>query len=225
MGDIHGAVRALKQVLVRANFDKENDRLIFLGDVADGWPDVKACIDELLTIKNLVHMLGNHDEWMLDAANGDHPGSLWIEQGGRATINSYAGIENVPESHKAFLSSAKLYHEEDGRMFLHAGWPVHEGKHPLAYTNRRVLNWDRTLIQTAIKYKGRKDSITQFDEVYIGHTPTPFFKSYDPINACEVWNMDTGAGYGYKLSMMNIDTKEVFQSDNVQELYPGVKGR
>jgi serine/threonine protein phosphatase 1 len=42
---------------------------------------------------------------------------------------------------------------------------------------------------------------------------------------CEVWFMDTGAGWSGKLSMMNIDTKEIFMSDPVPELYPGVKGR
>jgi len=37
--------------------------------------------------------------------------------------------------------------------------------------------------------------------------------------------MDTGAGWEGVLSMMNIDTKELFQSDLVADLYPGVRGR
>ena len=48
LGDIHGAYQALIQVLKRAKFDYENDQLIFLGDVVDGWPESKECIDELL---------------------------------------------------------------------------------------------------------------------------------------------------------------------------------
>ena len=45
MGDIHGAYRALRQCLQRAQFDDENDHLICLGDVCDGWPETKAVIE------------------------------------------------------------------------------------------------------------------------------------------------------------------------------------
>ena len=37
--------------------------------------------------------------------------------------------------------------------------------------------------------------------------------------------MDTAAGWTGVLSMMDIETKEVFISDPVPELYPGVEGR
>jgi len=37
--------------------------------------------------------------------------------------------------------------------------------------------------------------------------------------------MDTGAGWSGVLSMMNIDTKEIFTSDHVDTLYPGITGR
>jgi len=35
-----------------------------------------------------------------------------------------------------------------------------------------------------------------------------------------VWNLDTGAGMSGKLTVMDIDTKEYWQSDLVTELYP-----
>ena len=38
MGDSHGAYKAFLQVMERSGFDYENDRLICLGDVSDGWP-------------------------------------------------------------------------------------------------------------------------------------------------------------------------------------------
>jgi serine/threonine protein phosphatase 1 len=37
--------------------------------------------------------------------------------------------------------------------------------------------------------------------------------------------MDTGAGWSGFLSMMNIETKEMFISDPVPQLYPGIEGR
>ena len=61
IGDIHGNYKALKQCLERSAFDKENDLLIQLGDVADGWHEVYECVDELLSIKNTIFIKGNHD--------------------------------------------------------------------------------------------------------------------------------------------------------------------
>jgi serine/threonine protein phosphatase 1 len=64
MGDIHGAYKALLQCLERVSFDKDKDSLIQLGDVADGFEQVYDCVEELLKIRNLVAMKGNHDEWL-----------------------------------------------------------------------------------------------------------------------------------------------------------------
>jgi len=37
--------------------------------------------------------------------------------------------------------------------------------------------------------------------------------------------MDTGAGWNGRLTIMNTDTKEYFQSDKVNDLYPNERGR
>jgi serine/threonine protein phosphatase 1 len=43
IGDLHGAYKALEQCLDRSGFDYENDVLIQLGDIADGYPEVYEC--------------------------------------------------------------------------------------------------------------------------------------------------------------------------------------
>ena len=45
------------------------------------------------------------------------------------------------------------------------------------------------------------------------------------MNRCNVWNLDTGGGWLGKLTIMDIDTKQFWQSDFVYELYPEEKGR
>jgi serine/threonine protein phosphatase 1 len=45
------------------------------------------------------------------------------------------------------------------------------------------------------------------------------------MNAINVWNVDTGAAFKGKLSAIDLDTKEVFQSDAVYILYPNEVGR
>ena len=45
------------------------------------------------------------------------------------------------------------------------------------------------------------------------------------MNAINVWNVDTGATFTGRLSALDINTKEIFQSDIVKNLYPNEMGR
>jgi len=219
IGDIHGACQALIQCLERSGFDNENDHLICLGDVCDGWPETKQAIDTLLSIKNLTYIFGNHDFWTLDWMREGVDDEVWMDQGGAATIKSYADSK-PPIEHIEFLERAKPYYVLDNKLFVHAGidWRFSMEKQTM-----QVMLWDRKLAQMvmALHLKTPHGHLTAFDEVYIGHTPI----SAPPQRMCEVWFMDTGAGWSGPLSMMDIDTKEVFMSDPVPQLYPGVTGR
>ena len=68
------------------------------------------------------------------------------------------------------------------------------------------------------------ETVTHFNKIYIGHTSTLMWKIEQPIVAANVVNIDTGAGWGGRLSMIDIDSDELFQSDKVTELY-GYRGR
>jgi serine/threonine protein phosphatase 1 len=219
VGDIHGAYRALRQCLERSSFDYETDRLICLGDVCDGWPETRECIDELLKIKNLVYVLGNHDWWTLEWMTSGEKEDIWFVQGGEATINSYP--KGVPEDHVHFLTSALPYFLDGQKLFVHAGI---DPRRRLSEQDLDIFLWDRQLARTAFDFyiRNTKAKLTDFEEVYLGHTPVPY---KHPIQSCEVWLMDTGAGWSGVLSMMDIDSKEIFVSDEVPSLYPGVVGR
>jgi serine/threonine protein phosphatase 1 len=64
-----------------------------------------------------------------------------------------------------------------------------------------------------------------FQEIYIGHTPTTNYDVGIPMQGCNVWNIDTGAAFKGKLSLMDVDSKKFWQSDPVFSLYPGETGR
>ena len=218
IGDIHGACKALVQCLERSGFDNENDHLICLGDVCDGWPETRQAIDELMKIKKLTYILGNHDFWTLEWMREGDAEDIWLAQGGDATVNSYK--ENIPIEHIEFLEKAHHYFLQDEKLFVHAGIDT---RLPLEKQSLQILLWDRSLARTALDLHAKSiaGNITGFEEVYIGHTPV----SPPPVHACEVWLMDTGAGWSGVLSIMDIETKEVFQSDPVPILYPGIEGR
>lgn len=227
IGDIHGSYKALLQVIERSGADIENDVFIVLGDVTDGWPETAESIEFLLSIKNLIYIVGNHDLWVLEylKSNDLINKNNWIRQGGQATIDSYNKHPELIDKHLKFLEDALPYYEDDkNRLFIHGGYDTSYSIHDQYKEN---IAWDRTFWR--FTRDGRNLNI-KYDEVYIGHTPTINNPKNDgshkrPVNYGKVWNMDTGATYTGMLSIMDIDTKEVWQSDVVMDLYPDHKGR
>lgn len=247
MGDLHGNYRGFLQCLQRSGFNKEEDTLIQLGDVADGWSETFECVQELLEIKNLIAIRGNHDDWTNTWMNtGTHPG---MTQGGRATVDSYLRVcdfaENymektyisVPKEHKDFFTNQiNHYVDKENRLFVHAGINRHFPINDKIHNSSQVLNWDRDFWLAALSHKNSKEQFQSsyvgkfkihdnFKEVFIGHTATVNWNKITPMYAANVINMDTGSGFKGKLTIMNVDTKEYWQSDLVTLLYPNEKGR
>lgn len=216
LGDIHGAAKALEQVLDRSPFDPLQDTVVLLGDVVDGWPETRECVDILLDIPNIIFILGNHDEWFREWMRTKITQPIWTEQGGRATLESYKYRE-PPSEHVDFFESARDYYldEERNFFFVHGGWPY--GNSPENMSGD-ILRWNRTLWSKA---RREQEPITKFDKVFIGHTAI----GYEPVKMGDVWNLDTGAGWAGKLTIMDVDTEEYWQSDFVQDLYPEATGR
>ena len=223
IGDIHGACLALKQCLELAEFDYNSDLLICLGDVCDGWPQVKESVEELLKIRKLVYIMGNHDEWALNWFKSGIVKELWKSQGGKSTISSYEG--DIPENHIHFLENASDLYIDNNRLFVHGGI---EPYIPLEKQNREIFLWNRSLVLRAafLNARGECEELGSFSEIFVGHTPTLNFYSNVPIKFCNVWLMDTGAGWhGGHLSMMDINSGKLFRSDPVNLFYPDFKGR
>ncbi len=229
MGDIHGAYKALMQCLERSKFDKERDTLIQLGDICDGWNQVFECVEELLTVKNLIAIKGNHDQWFNEFCRyGIHPVNFM--QGGGGTRNSYnnhLGIGNVPQEHIKFFDRQHLHYvDEKNRCFVHGGF---DRDYPFKDQSDYVYYWDRDLWLKAQSCTGNQklNTIDDFKEIYIGHTHVDSWRNPTcaPITKGGITNLDTGAGWSGKLTIMDIDIKEYWQSDLVTDLYPGITGR
>jgi calcineurin-like phosphoesterase family protein len=235
IGDIHGGLAALKQVLDRASITKE-DQLIFLGDYVDGWSDSASLIDymmELSTHQSCIFIKGNHDCWCEEWLGDGTAPEEWLNHGGKETVDSYTAYNDEKKGeHLQFFRRMKLYFiDEVNRLFVHAGFSSMHGPGKEVYQSNFM--WDRTLWEMALAFDNRlpvhslfyPKRLRLFHEIFIGHTPTLNFMEKTPMHACNVWNIDTGAGFDGKLSIMNIDTKEFFQSDPLPQLYKGQKGR
>ncbi|WP_295128957.1 metallophosphoesterase family protein [uncultured Chitinophaga sp.] len=235
IGDVHGALKALQQLIGKIAPQPE-DKLIFLGDYVDGWSQSAEVIDYLIELDKLhdcIFMKGNHDAWCEEWLISGKPDSIWVFQGGSVTVDSYRNVSEEKRTvHLDFFNRMQnFYIDDQNRLFVHAGFASLRG--PQAERYEANFRWDRTLWETALATSPRlnKTSMTYpkrlllFSEIFIGHTPTTNYGKDKPMRGSNVWNVDTGAAFRGKISALEVNTKKVLQSDNVYTFYPGERGR
>jgi serine/threonine protein phosphatase 1 len=234
IGDIHGRNLAFEDVLSRCKFDFQEDCLISLGDECDGGVGTKQVFDILSKIENLIVIRGNHNEWFHDWVKTGRELSIWVNQGGLATLRSYDfDRKNVPDAHIRILENSILYYIDDkNRIFVHGGFDPNKR---IEFQDPDVILWDRDLIYYASGYytdnmgkkiKVRGHNIPGYSRVFVGHTTTQFLHrdvielidepDLDPFKPRFFNNLvmvDTGAGWSGKLTIMNVDTLNYWQSD------------
>ena len=227
LGDIHGESHKLKKVLSLCDFDYENDTLIQLGDVVDRGLDPFGCIFELLKIKKLQLIQGNHDwcflNWVRTIGynfNGQHGSSITMNEWLKLNNSEKLIVEN-------FFSSQKLsLIDSQNRLFVHAGINVDSD-----IQIKEDLLWSRSFFMYLLSSQKNKmpKKLQKWNEIFVGHNATICFKRSKkgiisennsnkklgttlPINIHNVWNIDTGSGFeGGVLTAMDIDTKEIWQ--------------
>jgi serine/threonine protein phosphatase 1 len=235
IGDIHGGLRALHQIMERANVTT-TDTLIFLGDYVDGWSQSPQVIDYLIELEKThtcIFIRGNHDELLLDWLVNKTDNPMWCKHGGESTMMAYANLsEEIIEKHIGFLSTLENYYlDSQNRLFIHAGFTNINGVEHEYFP--KLFYWDRTLWETAVAldkslitsdllYPKR---LTLYHEIYLGHTPVSRINKLIPVQMANVWNVDTGAAFKGSLTILDVETKVFWQSEPLPNLYPTEKGR
>ncbi len=235
IGDVHGGLKALEQLIEHANLPK-NTKYIFLGDYVDGWSQSAEVISYLINFSqenDCVFIRGNHDELLCNYLKTGTSNPMWLSQGGQSSVDGYLNLSKTKkEIHIRFLERLTNYHiDSENRLFLHAGFMNLHGPQNEYYPN--LVYWDRTLWEMVCamnpsipedddRYPKR---LKLFNEIYIGHTPVTRIGFDKPTNFANVWNIDTGAAFKGPISMLDIDSKGIWQSKPVHLLYPDEKGR
>lgn len=243
IGDIHGANKALVQVLERCNFDNDVDTLISLGDIADGWNEVPECVNTLLEIRNLVAIRGNHDIWLRDWLKSGYINPMWLPQGGQATYDAYIRTGDLTnQKHKDFFENQlDCFIDNNNNLYTHAGWDygwkvsfLEAGLYPVNGGNpkdniSKECHWSRELYYGVKNHhedhfpKNLKEALSQYNKIIVGHTS--LLQPYNVFHKANFYNIDTGAGWNGKLTIMDVNTDEIWQSDTTESLYPGIRGR
>lgn len=235
VGDIHGGLKALEDVLAQT-LPKKEDTFIFLGDYVDGWSESAQTVAYLMEFSEQYHCIfirGNHDYLAYQYLKHGDDNPLWLRNGGEATRESYERLsETEMELHLKFYQQLVNYHlDAQNRLYVHAGFTNLHGPQYEYYPN--LVYWDRTLweLACALDPNLSKDDPTYparlklFQEIYIGHTPVTRLGETTPMHRAGVWNVDTGAAFKGPITVMDVDTKDYWQSAPVYQCYPLEKGR
>jgi serine/threonine protein phosphatase 1 len=226
MGDPHGRLDAFLNVLEQVKFDYKNDQLIIVGDFCDGGPDTKNLVDEILKIDNRICILGNHDYWFRQWLHGDHPERIWLKQGGKATLRSYGydyfghdpTLSKIPKEHVKFFDELRPWYEDKDAIFVHGGFSYKDG---IEKTSNWDAMWDRTLLRceyTQFKVHGK--NLWNGKLIIVGHTCSQLVHNPNdkqsekdkPVITDTVIGLDTGAGHGAKLTLMELPSRQYWQS-------------
>ena len=122
IGDIHGGLKALPQILKKAKVTTE-DTLIFLGDYVDGWSESAQVIEYLINLNKTHHCIfikGNHDIWCEDWLKTGKGEVVWEINGGNETKDSYMDFsEEEKQDHLDFFKEMKPYHIDSENRFIY----------------------------------------------------------------------------------------------------------
>ena len=219
IGDVHGRIDLLDQVLSRVDADTAAHPVrlairVFLGDYIDRGPASKHVLDRLITCcatHPSVCLIGNHETYLCEFLKNPEVLSVWKRWGGLDTLLSYGITPSIETNAEA---QAKLAHELNRilplrhRLFLGALIPyficgdfffVHAGVRPgipLTDQTEDDLLWIRDEFLFCEENFGKV--------IVHGHTP---------VREPEVWanriNIDTGAYATGRLTCLVLENDEI----------------
>jgi len=150
-----------------------------------------------------------------------------------ASKTSYEAMDDgMQRVHLDFFNNLDNYYLDDkNRLFVHAGFTNLKGVKFEYFP--KIFYWDRTLWELALSLDPGltktdlfyPERLANYQEIFIGHTPVTRIGKTIPQRAANVWNMDTGAAFKGPLSIMDVNSKQVWQSDPVHLFYPDESGR
>jgi serine/threonine protein phosphatase 1 len=197
IGDIHGSIDRLQDLMQKIPIDFANDTLLFIGDYIDRGPGSVEVVEYLMDLKKrvpeIILLKGNHEDMLEKYLDGTDR-FTYLLNGGQNTLDSYLSKTQrsdsfpIPAEHIDFFKSLRLYYETEAYIFVHAGL---RPKIPLASQKTEDLLWIRDKFIYS-KYNFGKP-------VVFGHTPLE-----KPLVEPNKIGIDTGAVYGNALTCVQL---------------------
>ena len=218
IGDVHGQADRLRSIhaMIRDDLGErpvERALIVHLGDYIDRGPDSAGCLEQLSHGSPIggvacCNLLGNHEKMLLDVLEQPREATLWLRNGGDATLRSWgidpnsdprSWIEMIPPAHLDFLHSLIPMLLAGTYLFVHAG--VRPGIRlpmqrldDILWIRDGFLDWDGKMLPDAPNLR-----------VVHGHTP-----SEEPELRPNRLGIDTNAARGGKLTCAALSSDSVY---------------
>lgn len=233
ISDIHGCYKEFLNLLEKATYLPEKDRLIISGDLIDRGKQSLEVVKYVMELKQLYDVVvigGNHEElfcnWYEEPFDREH---IYLKNGGWKTIENYCkpyGIYGKTPAtkrvfqrhygeHVAFFKSLPDYIEDELFIYVHAG--VDLTLDDWHCSSKETFRW----IREDFWNKANKTGKT----IVFGHTPTYFLHEEDGRKSFDIWQsedgkigIDGGCSMGGKLHALSIEGEKVsvFSVDKIK---------
>ena len=208
IGDIHGCLEKLKELMPKTGIDNQNDTLIFIGDYIDRGKFSSEVVNHVIHLQNeykkVVCLRGNHEDMFahyLEGMNED----MYLNNGGINTLHSYEIVlsddteerkHKIPAEHRNFFESLLPYYETQDYIFVHAGMKPgislkEQTMHDLLWIRHEFIDAEYDFGKTVV----------------FGHTPL-----INPLINKNMIGIDTGAVYGGKLTCVELPKIKIYQA-------------
>ena len=214
VSDIHGYYNLFKKLLEKIDLTK-NDLLIILGDSCDRGENSIELYLKYIELREqgyqVKHIWVNHEEMLYESAFiSSYYRDLWYKVGGDETVYNYTLYikKNIGKNEKKFLDISnaewlKKFLEEmpfmivsDKSIFVHAGFDCSKS---VEEQEVDYLLWNRDKFW---------ENNNTGKNIFFGHTPSISGEVREYTN--NVFCLDTGSFFNYKLGAMEIKSKKMY---------------
>lgn len=218
ISDIHGCFKTFRCLVEEVIQLSKTDYLFLLGDYIDRGPSSKAVLDYIMELMgegyNLFPLRGNHENDLLEYANGEPRFLLW-----HLNKNKYPDIVQdgkLMDQYLHFLDTLPYYYELDDYFLVHAGFDFNS-ENP--FENRTAM--------LVLRYFNPSKKFTKGKRVIHGHDPKYLNVIMDHIEkGFASIPLDNGAPYLGKskvydtsqlgcLCAFDLDTQQLYTQRNI----------
>lgn len=206
IGDIHGCFDSFRELVEDKIKISNRDKLVLLGDYIDRGKQSKEVIDYIIELLqkgfDIIPLIGNHESMLLDALGNDELLSIWIQNGGSETMESFSinSLKDLDQSYKDFFKGLRFYYSFNSFLFVHAGF------------NDEILNPFEDKYQMIWASREKYSNPILRDKTIIhGHSPiSGSICQRRILDKNPVINIDTGCVYSGKVGYGLLSAIELY---------------
>lgn len=201
VGDVHGCFDELMELLEKVTYNKSNDRLIFVGDLINKGPSSLKVL-EWVKEDGCEVLMGNHELGFVhyvENPNPDFTAFVKLEEQMGESFNKWG----------EWMKELPLYIDEDF-IVVHGGVvPGFSLDNTPAHLITRIRTWDGCGENMNNKENPAwYDLYSENKLVVYGHWAAQGLRVEE-----NTIGLDSGCCWGGKLSLLHLETREVFQVD------------